>query len=364
MPVAARSARTTRSASPNRFSPAVQNCPFSPVGQTANPLLEPESSAQSSSGSLLPRVPSLMNLRIDSARSLSFDELAIERPEADELAHRTDAPVTKAFPPRTVSVRTGTGIASTALVVMCQMAGVGVLQLPFMLKQGGYIVLLWMLFCAVMSNYTGKLLIQCCYDDRSDGGSYDGREEDHREGRGRGVGPPPAPRRRRVASSYAEIAALAFGKTGRVITSVFENATLVGVSCLFLILAGKFLEELFPATVSDRVWTVCAGGVVALPLLVLESIKEASFVPLIGVAATLFVVVAVVGSAIAGSHHVNPGKVGVGVLSSTYNKRIVTTLMWFGEGENVVGQSKNRQATFFIRSFTKILLLFSSCEEL
>lgn len=178
----------------------------------------------------------------------------------------------------------GTGVTSTVLVLMCQMAGVGVLQLPFMLRQGGYCVVLLMIFCAFMSNYTGKLLVRACYDH--------GYDHDRKTGRGR-----------RVASTYAELAFLAFGPTGRVVAALFENATLVGVSCLFLILAGQFLQELFASVglrESHELWTVCAGILVAFPSLALESIGEASFVAVVSVAATLFVVLAVIFTAVSG----------------------------------------------------------------
>mmetsp|Transcript_33465 Transcript_33465/g.53301 ORF Transcript_33465/g.53301 Transcript_33465/m.53301 type:complete len:417 (+) Transcript_33465:54-1304(+) len=157
------------------------------------------------------------------------------------------------------------GVLASAMAVVCQMAGMGILQLAYMLRQGGWICLVLIVGCALATNYTGKLLIRCCYDQGS-----------------------------RVHATYAEIGMSAFGAGGKACTQVFENATLFGVSTLFLILGGKFLEEILPNTLDTRMWIVVGGAVAAIPVLVFRTIGELKVVAFLGVAAVGAVVAAVV----------------------------------------------------------------------
>merc|ERR1719305_1069065 len=107
------------------------------------------------------------------------------------------------------------------MVVVCQMAGIGVLQLPYMLRQSGWVCVVFIVACAAATNYTGKLLVRSCYD------------------RGGVTG-------ERIARSYADLGFAAYGVSGRAVAVAAENVTLVGVGTLFLILAAKFLAELLP----------------------------------------------------------------------------------------------------------------------
>merc|ERR1719498_1531137 len=101
----------------------------------------------------------------------------------------------------------GAGVVSTAMAVACQMAGVGILQLPLMLAQTGWVCLGIIVLCAAGTNYTGKLLVRCCYEYEL-----------------------------RTRGSYAEIGEAAFGPTGRKVAVGFERIQLFLVSSLFLIL--------------------------------------------------------------------------------------------------------------------------------
>lgn len=154
---------------------------------------------------------------------------------------------------------------ATSLSVAVQIMGLGVLQLAYMLRQGGWLCLVLMLVCAVGANYTGKLLVRCCYDEAG----------------------------HRVHSSYREIGFAAFGGAGRACARTFENMTLFGVSALFLILAGKFLEELI-GLFETRVWIAFAAAAVSIPVAAFRSISELNFISFIGVATVVSVVVAVV----------------------------------------------------------------------
>eukprot|EP00927_Polykrikos_kofoidii_P068314 TRINITY_DN63682_c0_g1_i1.p1 TRINITY_DN63682_c0_g1~~TRINITY_DN63682_c0_g1_i1.p1 ORF type:complete len:415 (+),score=54.93 TRINITY_DN63682_c0_g1_i1:75-1319(+) len=159
------------------------------------------------------------------------------------------------------------GLVSSSFAIVCQMAGMGILQLAFMLRQGGWICLALIVVCALSTNYTGKLLIRCCYDEEGN----------------------------RVNQNYADIGFAAFGQIGKTGAQVFENATLFGVSTLFLILGGKFLEEVLPALgMSTRVWIAVGAWLVSIPVLIFRTVGEMKFVSLLGVAAVGSVVLAVV----------------------------------------------------------------------
>jgi len=71
------------------------------------------------------------------------------------------------------------------------MAGMGVLALPYMLKQGGWLCTVLIAACAVACNYTGKLIVECCYDHSCDG-------------------------LKKVRHSYADVGYKAFGRVGRI----------------------------------------------------------------------------------------------------------------------------------------------------
>lgn len=163
-----------------------------------------------------------------------------------------------------VSARKGAGRLSTALVIVCQMAGVGILQLPYVLRQGGWVCLGFIVACALSTNYTAKLLIRACYAG----------------------GPVP------VCDSYGSLGLLAFGRAGRAVAVFFESTTLIGVSTLFLILSGKFLEELFGG-LPMRQWIIVAACIGGLPVLVLRTVAEVRGLPLVGVVAVSATVVAV-----------------------------------------------------------------------
>lgn len=46
--------------------------------------------------------------------------------------------------------------------------GVAILAMPFVIKGGGWWSVAVICFVAILSNYTGQILIQCHYDDRID----------------------------------------------------------------------------------------------------------------------------------------------------------------------------------------------------
>lgn len=160
------------------------------------------------------------------------------------------------------------------------MAGTGILQLPLTLKQGGWIGLVLIVLVAAMTNTTGKWLIKCLYRGQ------------HR------------------LSGYPDIGEEAFGRVGRVVVHVFHKATLLGVTTIFLILAGKFLTEGIggqgegffkdlnagddeSATWTKR-WTIISAVIVAIPVISFKTIGEIAPLAAFGLSASVLCVLEIV----------------------------------------------------------------------
>ena len=70
------------------------------------------------------------------------------------------------------------------------------------------------------------------------------------------------------------------------------------VSTLFLILAGKFLEEIFSGIdhidYNTREWIAICSGLVMVPLILCETVREMRFVAFLGVFAVAVVVLSTI----------------------------------------------------------------------
>ena len=172
----------------------------------------------------------------------------------------------------------GTTALATWFSVVCTMAGTGILQLPYTLKQGGWVCVALICLCGAVTNYTGKALVRCLYS------TDDGRRLD----------------------GYAAIGGAAYGRPGRVVVHVFHKATLFGVTTIFLILAAKFLTEgvggggegLVASLGNDaahwgRVWTAVSAGLLLLPVVGLDTIAEIAPLSALGMLASLLTVLVV-----------------------------------------------------------------------
>ncbi|OAQ30303.1 hypothetical protein K457DRAFT_145557 [Linnemannia elongata AG-77] len=161
----------------------------------------------------------------------------------------------------------GSSFAAYAVVV-CIVAGSGTLGLPYALKLGGWIGVGVLVLSLLMSVYTAVLLVRCLY--------YDGV---HR------------------LSSYQEVGRHAFGKVGLWTVWFFYATTVIGGSVMFLILAGTGLKPMFTLDISARSWIWICAIIVAVPFVLIKTMKEAAITSVLGALATVvLVVVAVRGS--------------------------------------------------------------------
>ena len=181
----------------------------------------------------------------------------------------------------------GTGFWGAWFTILCCMAGTGILQLPLTIKQGGWCFLALICLVAIMTNYTAKAIIACLH------ASPDGLR----------------------LGNYPDIGRAAYGTPGVVVVQVFHKATLLGVTTIFLILAGKFFLEgiggggdglyhnAFGSSSDEDVaawqkrWTCIGAAVVLVPMLCVGSVKEVWPLAAFGLFSTFMAVIVVVVSA-------------------------------------------------------------------
>lgn len=174
--------------------------------------------------------------------------------------------------------------------ILCTMAGTGILQLPLTLKQGGWLCVTLIVIVALMTNTTGKWLINCLYEN-----SNNNKE----------LLLQPSKR----LSDYPAIGEAAYGASGRILVQVFHKSTLVGVTTIFLILAGKFLMEGIGGSGEGFVpnlgtpedasewqtrWTLVTAGIVAIPVTLIPNMSEMHSLAAFGLLCTILCVVEIV----------------------------------------------------------------------
>eukprot|EP00850_Spirogloea_muscicola_P015320 SM000116S24241 [mRNA] locus=s116:231404:242857:- [translate_table: standard] len=150
------------------------------------------------------------------------------------------------------------------------LAGVGILSTPYATAQSGWLGLAVLLFFAVMYCSTALLLRDCLISD---------------------------PRLR----TYPDIGEAAFGKVGRLLTSIFLYSELYCVAVEYLILEGDNLSHVFPDIRLDLGFVqlpphqsfILVSALVFLPTVWLRDLSLLAYISAAGVGATLLVVFAV-----------------------------------------------------------------------
>ncbi|KAK3245475.1 hypothetical protein CYMTET_43455 [Cymbomonas tetramitiformis] len=167
----------------------------------------------------------------------------------------------------------------TLNTVICTMLGSGILQLPYTLKQGGWMAALIIVVVAVMATYTGKALILCLYRTLRSSTSEPLLEETGQE--------------TCRLTSYPAIGYEAFGWIGEVVSQAIHKINQMGVSALFLILAAGFMNEV-TGRLGARNWTLICGAMAAAPVLAFPVYREMNWLSLLGVSASVAAIVVVI----------------------------------------------------------------------
>ncbi|KAK9708615.1 hypothetical protein K7432_009535 [Basidiobolus ranarum] len=163
--------------------------------------------------------------------------------------------------------RTGSNFGAYFNIV-CVIAGTGTLQIPFALRQVGWLGIPLIFLGAAVAAYTGVLLIKCLY--YKGGARLDG---------------------------FPAIGEAAFGSFGRMLVNVFYYSILVGGACVYLILSGVNINQIAEAhgsTVSLTTWITVASLIIWAPFVACKSLKEVAILAIFGAVATGIVVVVTV----------------------------------------------------------------------
>ncbi|ESQ32604.1 hypothetical protein EUTSA_v10004328mg [Eutrema salsugineum] len=143
------------------------------------------------------------------------------------------------------------------------LSGIGILSVPYSLARGGWLSLSLLLLLAATAFYTSLLITKCMNADRS-------------------------------IKTYPDIGERAFGRTGRIIVSLFMHLELYLVTTGFLILEGDNLHNLFPRFNIEMIGLRLNGkqsfmatvALVIMPTLWWDNLSVLSYVSMSGVLAT------------------------------------------------------------------------------
>jgi len=153
--------------------------------------------------------------------------------------------------------------------IVCAVAGAGILGLPYAMRDGGWLAIIFFFIGAILSTYTSKQLIECLYYQ-------------------------PGVR----LNDLSDVGEAAFGKLGRYFIKLFHYSISLSFATIFIVLIGHNFYRVISNIAGDLVltemmWTIIAGSIVLIPFVLLKTMKEVAILALFGVLCTLFVVFAV-----------------------------------------------------------------------
>ncbi|XP_048769154.1 uncharacterized protein LOC125675475 isoform X2 [Ostrea edulis] len=138
----------------------------------------------------------------------------------------------------------GLSIPFAAFFIVGEIAGSGVLALPKAIDNSGWIGLVLIVACALLSSYTGSILGQAWLIVQERYPEY----------------------KLHCPNPYPVLGEKTFGKTGRYVVSFSINFTLFGVSTVFLLLASENVHDLIKdwteTDVSFCIWLVILAAVI------------------------------------------------------------------------------------------------------
>ncbi|KAJ2083826.1 hypothetical protein H4R24_000478 [Coemansia sp. RSA 988] len=153
--------------------------------------------------------------------------------------------------------------------IVCITAGTGILQLPYALRSGGWVGVLYIALAAVISVYSGKILIRCLY---------------HKHGV--------------RLKSYSEVAEAAFGPRGRAILRTLKDFNLLGVVGIYIVLAGISIDSLAVGSavghLGGRFWIAASSVAVWIAVVLAREVHDVFFLSIFGTLTTVAMVIIVV----------------------------------------------------------------------
>ncbi|KAM1078335.1 hypothetical protein ACFX19_026021 [Malus domestica] len=167
-----------------------------------------------------------------------------------------------------ITTNTTTSFLKTFFNGLNALSGIGILSVPYALASGGWLSLILLFVTAAAAFYSGLLMQRSMDVDTS-------------------------------IKTYPDIGEQAFGKTGRIVLSIFMNIELYLVATAFLIIEGDNLHNLFPNMdlqlaasgfpVSGKQCFVMIAGLVVMPTVWLDNLSLLSYVSATGVFASAII---------------------------------------------------------------------------
>ncbi|KAI0224979.1 hypothetical protein L0F63_005295 [Massospora cicadina] len=238
--------------------------------------------------------------------------------------------------------RTGSSFGAYFNIV-CAIAGTGILGLPAAMAQGGWLMLMFFGIVAVVSIFTGRLLVECLY--------YKPGER---------------------LLELPDIGEAAFGLPGRYFTKVFHYTISLSGATIYILLTGSSVYDILNdygggSPLEKPIWIMLAGLVVMVPFSLLKTLKEVALLAAFGALATLAVVFVVV---IWGGITYDPTSVTTKVFDFGQLAPALATIA-FSYGGNVVyphvegsmryPRSWNKVLTLAIISITAMYVVTGGC---
>ncbi|KAJ1895743.1 hypothetical protein LPJ81_004896 [Coemansia sp. IMI 209127] len=149
--------------------------------------------------------------------------------------------------------------------IVCIVIGTGCLQIPYAFAKTGWIGIIIIVLSALIGSYTGVLTIRCLY--------YQPGKRLH---------------------SFPQIGRAAFGAWGQYASQFFISLYSLGITCVYIILAGQFIHGLvvtLGVALSEKIWMVIVAVVMWIPVAILKQMSEAAFMAIFGLVASVVVIV-------------------------------------------------------------------------
>ncbi|KAI8320845.1 hypothetical protein GQ54DRAFT_200785 [Martensiomyces pterosporus] len=161
--------------------------------------------------------------------------------------------------------RKGTS-TETFFHIVCITAGTGILQLPYALKEGGWIGVFYIMLAGVISAYTGNMLVRCLYCKQGT-----------------------------RLKSYSDVAEAALGLRGRKMVRALKDFNLMGVVGIYIVLAGVNIDALLAGSTAGslgvRFWISISALFVWVVLIFAREIHDIFVLSVFGTLTTLTTVV-------------------------------------------------------------------------
>ncbi|XP_031574488.1 vesicular inhibitory amino acid transporter-like [Actinia tenebrosa] len=171
--------------------------------------------------------------------------------------------------------------------------GTGILGLPYAVKEGGLVVIFGLAILALISNYTGQILISCLYETEEEAKATDDAFSEHENNEKDQTKVEKTVTRKRVRATYEDVGSVCFPYLGGKLVITVQILELIFVSTLYLVLCGSLLVHTFPDTpVSIRGW-IAIGALVVLPTVFLKELSHVAWLSLFSTLALLVTVTAV-----------------------------------------------------------------------